>query len=327
MVWAVKYFRPYISGRLFTLRTDHKPLLWTDGLKESSARIGRWKERLQAYSFTIVHHKGSKNIVADWLSRALYASPLHGEGPSGSLDAPVPDEDSLDAEETSVVARPTQIPFTVTPVNRHTRQIIWKTRTEGISKSENARYGRHRIVTVWTLPAIPPSELKAILDSLTKRGKTYHIYVGNKTVLEKIRHMWEGEQIGADRNFILCSTMVETVREEGRQRELVQAYHEGKTNHRGVPETLTALQRRYYWHKMKRSVRMVLKECAVCHRAKYDRHPVVIHPELTPTPSSPLLDLQVDVFSWEGFQWLTFLDSFSKLAMVHQLESKSADAI
>ncbi|WP_406707145.1 Ty3/Gypsy family RNase HI domain-containing protein, partial [Sodalis sp.] len=77
IVWAVEHFRPYVFGRKFTLRTDHKPLLWTDGLKESSARVGRWKEKLRTYNFQIVHQKGSQNVVADWLSRALYVNPLH----------------------------------------------------------------------------------------------------------------------------------------------------------------------------------------------------------------------------------------------------------
>lgn len=59
--------------------------------------------------------------------------------------------------------------------------------------------------------------------------------------------------------------------------------HEGKTNHMGMPETLVALQRLL----LAPYEAPVLKECAVCHQAIYDRHPVVIHPEATPKPSYP----------------------------------------
>lgn len=130
-----------------------------------------------------------------------------------------------------------------------------------------------------------------------------------------------------DRNFILCSHIVETVKEPERQNELIKAYHEGKTNHRGVPETLAALQRRYYWHHMRRTIRANLRSCTICNQAKYDRHPIVVHPEVTHTPNSPLLDIQVDIFTWEGLYWLTIVDTFSKLAMAHHLPNKTADAV
>ncbi|KAL1123671.1 hypothetical protein AAG570_001444 [Ranatra chinensis] len=37
VVWAVEYFRPYLWGRQFLIKTDHKPLVWVGGLKEPSA--------------------------------------------------------------------------------------------------------------------------------------------------------------------------------------------------------------------------------------------------------------------------------------------------
>lgn len=60
--------------------------------------------------------------------------------------APVSDEDILDAEETPALVRPTTMPASDTPVNRHIHQVIWKTRTEGIYKSEHSRYGRQRLM-------------------------------------------------------------------------------------------------------------------------------------------------------------------------------------
>ncbi|KAL1139249.1 hypothetical protein AAG570_006235 [Ranatra chinensis] len=79
VVWAVEYFRPYLWGRQFLIKIDHKPLVWVGGLKETSARVARWKKRLAAYSFTNSHNKGKDNVVADCLSRMVNA-----------LDAPTP---------------------------------------------------------------------------------------------------------------------------------------------------------------------------------------------------------------------------------------------
>ncbi|KAL1129484.1 hypothetical protein AAG570_012429 [Ranatra chinensis] len=73
IVWAVKNFRPYLLGRQFTIKTDHKPLVWIERLEETLARVSRWKESLAAYDFEIVHIKGSENVVADCLSRQVNA--------------------------------------------------------------------------------------------------------------------------------------------------------------------------------------------------------------------------------------------------------------
>ncbi|KAL1129493.1 hypothetical protein AAG570_012438 [Ranatra chinensis] len=82
VVWAVEHFRPYVWGRQFQIKTDHKPLVWVEGLKETSARITRWKERLASYTFQITHTKGRDNVVADCLSRMVNAI----DSPSPTLD-------------------------------------------------------------------------------------------------------------------------------------------------------------------------------------------------------------------------------------------------
>ncbi|KAL1109910.1 hypothetical protein AAG570_014144 [Ranatra chinensis] len=82
VVWAVEHFRPYVWGRQFQIKTDHKPLVWVEGLRETSARITRWKERLAPYTFQITHTKGRDNVVADCLSRMVNAI----DSPSPTLD-------------------------------------------------------------------------------------------------------------------------------------------------------------------------------------------------------------------------------------------------
>ncbi|KAL1129463.1 hypothetical protein AAG570_013989 [Ranatra chinensis] len=59
---GVKQFRPYLWGRRFQVRTDHKSLEWVDRLKENSARVTRWKKTLAAYDFDIGHTRGAENV-------------------------------------------------------------------------------------------------------------------------------------------------------------------------------------------------------------------------------------------------------------------------
>ena len=69
IVYAVKYFRPYLFGRKFTIVTDHKPLQWLFNLKEPNSRLVRWRLKLEEYDYNIVYKKGKRNTNADALSR------------------------------------------------------------------------------------------------------------------------------------------------------------------------------------------------------------------------------------------------------------------
>lgn len=69
IVWATKVFRPYLFGRKFTIKTDHRPLVWLNGLKEPNSKLQRYKIRLNEFDFDIEYVKGKQNFVADGLSR------------------------------------------------------------------------------------------------------------------------------------------------------------------------------------------------------------------------------------------------------------------
>ena len=75
VIWAIKYFRPYLTGHQFHIRSDNKPttqLLSNLSIKlttTTSNRVARWINMLQTFRYTIKHHPGKSNVVADALSR------------------------------------------------------------------------------------------------------------------------------------------------------------------------------------------------------------------------------------------------------------------
>ena len=66
------HFKPYVYGTQFTIRTDHKPLIYLFGLKNPSQRLLRIRLELEEYTFDIEHIKGKDNVVADALSRISF---------------------------------------------------------------------------------------------------------------------------------------------------------------------------------------------------------------------------------------------------------------
>ena len=69
VVFFMQYFKHYLLGANFTLRTDHKALVWLKSFKDTEGILARWIEKLEPFDFTVVHRKGSQHGNADGLSR------------------------------------------------------------------------------------------------------------------------------------------------------------------------------------------------------------------------------------------------------------------
>ena len=65
----IEYFRQYLLGRRFVVRTDHQALIWLFKLKEPRGKIARWIEILSQYDFAIEFRAGRKQAHCDALSR------------------------------------------------------------------------------------------------------------------------------------------------------------------------------------------------------------------------------------------------------------------
>ena len=69
VVWATKYFRPYLYGRRFKIVSDHKPSVWVMNVKDPGSRLLRWRIQLAEFDYEITYRCRSQNTNADALSR------------------------------------------------------------------------------------------------------------------------------------------------------------------------------------------------------------------------------------------------------------------
>ena len=67
--YFIEYFRQYLLGRRFLVRSDHQSLVWLFQLKEPRGKIGRWIEIPSQYDFVIQYRPGKKQPHCDALSR------------------------------------------------------------------------------------------------------------------------------------------------------------------------------------------------------------------------------------------------------------------
>ncbi|KAL1122643.1 hypothetical protein AAG570_002970 [Ranatra chinensis] len=275
VVWAVEHFRPYVWGRQFTIKPDHKPMVWVEGLKETSVRVTRWKEWLAPYNFRITHTRGRDNVVADCLSRTVNA-----------IDSPSspPDVHELVAWE---------------PENF---DLFWDPLRIG---------GSHLLPPVWTVAIGEQAtnrNIQSSLGSILEVSRTYHVYHSTDTGRQLITVLNNAGLIAKDSILKEVTYKLTAVEDPMEQDQLIRDCHVGKTNHRGIRETVEHLRRRYYWVGMGRTVTAQLALCEVCARAKYVHVPEGPPQVVTPTPKTPqlkeaLLLILVTVCTQEPWCW------------------------
>ena len=65
----LKYFRHYLIGRKFLIRSDHAALQWLRRIPQPIGQQARWLELMEEYEFEVKHRSGSRHGNADAMSR------------------------------------------------------------------------------------------------------------------------------------------------------------------------------------------------------------------------------------------------------------------
>jgi hypothetical protein len=360
IVWSTKYFRPYLYGRKFKIFTDHKPLQWLFSIKEPNSKLLRWRLKLEEYNYEIVYKKGTANRNADALSRIQLnnnesnAVNLQQEPQdvdqliNESIDLHFPDLDlqsivvNLDETEdhtnqVEVVGEDreddqtmhsnydgntaTGIPVVEEPVNFGKHQIILslvkfnprkvkiqklfesKTRMNVEISENNFENDTIKFVKEYLVPNIKYS-LYFETDFYEKFAAIITKYFkSNKLLL--VKH---------------TNRMLDVTSEDDKN-EIIGNYHVGKTNHRGIQETYEQIKKKYYWPNLKNYIQNYINKCEICLQTKYERVPLNLELNLTPTASKPLEIIHVDSLTLEKKKFLTITDSFSRYAQAYHIVS------
>ena len=93
LVYAIKYWSPYLRVQEFTAIVDHHALVYlvSQPAKTSNVRILNWISELHAYRFNIHHRAGRRHLDADAVSRLLQYRDLEEHDAMHTVDWDVPD--------------------------------------------------------------------------------------------------------------------------------------------------------------------------------------------------------------------------------------------
>ena len=240
VVTFIQHFRPYLLGRSFTLRTDHGSLTWIAKFREPEGQLARWLERLQEYTFTIVHRPGRKHQNADALSRmpcSQCGRDSHGENQ--------PTDESVCAIDGGEVRTDQRLPG---PLQMRSKTELRRLQTE----DEEIGY----------VLRAKESGSKPTKDELKGKSLAVRRLIEHWDRLDTddgILHRHYQEQ-KPDRRTWTQLVVPRVLREE-----LLQDLHAGVMGgHLGAEKTLGRLRERFFWPGNTRDVTEWCRTCANC---------------------------------------------------------------
>lgn len=301
VVHFLKYFKQYLLGREFVVRTDHSALQWLRKTPEPIGQQGRWLEILEEYNFEIQHRPGSKHNNADGLSRR----------PCRQCGQCKPAQDDGNLTNRAVHVNPvTPACADWTPAALAQTQAV----DEDIGRIYHLKKTLNELSDPKTLIAEDPN---------TKIYCTHWDRLSLKKDVMYRQWLTFGE--GPPKWQLLAPIDM--------RKEIIRQAHEGFTGgHLGLRRTLAQVKKRAYWHGWTRVVETFLKRCVAC--AKYKRGKPTSQGKLQEMKvGGPWERLGIDVTgshprSRNGFCYmLTVIDYFSKWADAYPMRNQEAGTI
>lgn len=372
LVWATKYFRPYLFGRKFNIITDHKPLQWLFSLKDPNSKLLRWRIKLDEFDYNIIYKKGKLNTNADALSRielhiketdnfqnlVEYMNEFNkslekpdnkdaddpNDDPDENIDQMstvvqpdldqhnLPEETAEDDDQTVHTNRDQDpivgVPIIESAVNYGANQIIiTRVRHSPANTKTVIMFEKKRRFHVQLSEDNFEADIMKFIKEHIVPGKLYSIYFDDPNVYEPFCDVISRNFRWPSLKFKRCTIKLIDVINNDDVKAVIKNYHEGKTNHRGIDETEQRIKMRYYWPNLKNSIQSYINECEVCQKSKYERHPIKMEMNITPTASKPFEIIHLDTYTLDKTKFLTIIDSFSKYAQAYPLHSLAATEI
>ena len=235
IVTFVKYFRHYLYGKKFTIRTDHSSLRWLLKFKNPEGQLARWLEVLSLYDMTIEHRAGTKHRNADALSRRpckrCKFDPEWETHHLMVLKSLCPDQKS----EEERIQYDTRSLCELQKNDKDIRDIRRWLESKEQPDSKDLNSGGVMIKSLWA-----QREMLVIQnDMLFRRLKNK-----NADIFQAVVPM-------------------------NQRRNVLQYSHDQKTaGHLGIRKTLSKIRQSYYWPGLQKDVRQYIAGCTVCSKRK-----------------------------------------------------------
>ena len=297
----IEYFRQYLLGRKFRVRTDHQALIWLFKLKEPRGKIARWIEILSHYDFSVEYRPGHKQGHCDALSRC--ENPRECDCPQQDTSEPLKccpckkcvkrAQDMLHEEflkETNLTVtseKSTETEQKVTDSGEVARGVVQDQAVAGPSQEVEETAARRDDLLPSTMIGIATvSEIKKLQSADPDIGPILQAKVSGlrpssnemMTKSPACRHYWvlwdalvlqEGILFKRFTKKDATGNYLQLLIPSALKREILCQMHNSLlAGHLGCKKTKQKIQQRYYWYALKEDVNLHILKCDVCQADK-----------------------------------------------------------
>lgn len=344
--WGIQYFKPYLYGNKFIVKSDHRPLAYLFSLKDPSSKLTRMRLDIESYDFEIQFLSGKENVVADALSRISIRDLVESSHKSAKIFATTrsmtrskhyenkqkssePDSDITEPKmyENLDILGSIKIPALVFQIKQKYLRIIFernrKVSAEKVIPIINGNISLENML----------SELEKMADNhginklkLRKNDEIFKVCTQNelKEICQKVLR----------KISIVLIDVPKIITNKNEKQKLIETFHENPVSggHSGQKRLLKKLRLKYRWKGMSRDVANFIKSCELCQfNKKKVKHvePMVI----TPTPQSAFDITAIDTIgpflrSSQGNSYaVTIQCELSKYIVVIPIPNKEARTV
>jgi len=244
LVFTIKKAEFYLT-RPFKVFTDHAPLRTLLKIKTSaSSRITRWAAYLSAWTFTVEYLPGTKNVIADYLSR-------------------LPNYESNNTDS-------------------HKPQLLdWNKELEEIKRIiERGKPVEIYTNQAPNLAILPEAQYEPVLDREHILEKQKNDEFAKKIELRLRQNPEVASEFFLDTDGLLYKQKATSEEEDklvlpkSLRKRILDIYHDNPVSggHGGVARTHFRISQRLYWPGMYKDIEQYCKACLVCNQVKPDLH-------------------------------------------------------
>jgi len=358
IVWAVKYFRPYLYGKKFKIITDHRPLTYLFNIKDVSSQLMRWRLQLEEYDYEIIYRAGPQHSNADCLSRIHVVT---NDEPISIFEEfkkaevkPIFNSKIIEIEGSIKHVKYDEnviLPISNDKIITHPaiRELINENNfLSQINFNEDDKFviikQSDKLVIFYNLKnnyyteindenyynAINEIKLFCIDKQINSFSTIRLEGLTTLTCYERIRTMFRYIFRNTD---IVVTIYKEQYFTDDEKNKIIKEYHDTLIGgHQGTSRTIKRLKLKYQWKNLKQDVANYIKQCSICQKNKSGKkikQPMLITSTVTTTFHKICLDIvgPLPITTAGNAYILTLQDELSRYGVAIALASTDATTV
>ncbi|PIO70483.1 reverse transcriptase [Teladorsagia circumcincta] len=248
IISALRFFRTTIYGNHTTIFSDHRPLTFLLKHNKTHDNLTRWVVELQSYDVTIEYLKGSSNVVADALSRAV--------NPRVCFEDDTPETDDIVEFPVSINKASPAI-YSVRPTVCCLGPLHAIRPYDALQEQKRDRFCSALFFLIETQRSPP---------AISEEEKTTWLTVAEKCVIRKNGCLYYNDRQTATNPFRFERLVVP----ENLKEPIFLAFHTSPSSggHFNWRKTLAKILRKYFWPHMAEDISSLVRACDSCQRKR-----------------------------------------------------------